>query len=53
MSAKGGCEKGKIHTGIDPGLAIECASCQVDAGSDKRGKSLRYGGARAVLLWTG
>jgi hypothetical protein len=32
MSAKGVCEKGKIHTGIDPGLAIECTRCQLDAG---------------------
>jgi hypothetical protein len=32
MSAKCGCEKGKIHTGIDPGLAIECTRCQLDAG---------------------
>lgn len=32
MSAKGWREKGEIPTGIEPGLAIECASCQLDAG---------------------
>jgi hypothetical protein len=32
MSAKGRREKGEVQTGIDPGLANECTSCQLDAG---------------------
>ena len=35
MSAEDEFEKGYIHTGIDPGLEIECTRCQLD----RRGKT--------------